>query len=61
MTSVDSHLWAFENGVYTPPCDLPNSLRPRVEREFPPATLKTLASDPRRIVTTPASADSRPT
>ena len=61
MTSVDSHFRAFERRVSRPLADLPNALRPRAERDVPPATLKALASDPRRIVTPPASAGARAT
>ena len=60
MTSVDSHFWALEDGFDTPLCDLPDALRQRVERGFPPVPREILAYRLRRIVAPPASADSRP-
>ena len=51
MTTFDALTLALENWFDTPLCDLPETLRCRVEQEFPPMPWDSLSADQRRDVT----------
>ena len=50
MGDFDSLTWAFEDWFDTPLCDLPETLRQRVEQEFFPVPWDKLSADQRRSV-----------